>query len=270
MKKQKSKLLTKADTRRKLKMIAHRLSPNDWTRRLKRLEAEIRQFRNTELVPHEKHALVQEFLPRYVTDELHGRDVRELYPAIAEHLNQCARCYRGSVILRAALQDNAFESTLTDRLSPSISVPLWQRLEFPALRGKSPRVQFLLNPNLGFPLSTRAFAVRGAKSAAGELVLNEQVLFDKQPLLVQAWLHRDPQAEQVFDLRVLLNAPRDVLRQLHISLAWGKRKIAGYRERGQTIFHVGRADFSEPVSLSIESLSHEAAHRSQTPRAKKK
>ncbi len=222
-------------------------NPSPSKRQRHRLAADIVSAAQT---PEQKvkaltHAEVEELLAWYISDERAGKNVAQLYPAVAQHLASCAQCKNSYSVLKLAFSEPAASQEAAPPSSevqlPFLALPSqvpWYQEKASQLLGPDARVRFLLNPThlkSAFAHS-RLSSLRGAGETEESLVLDDDMLLGEQQTHVQVWLNRRAPDSDRAQVRVVIMSPTPLPEPLQLRLRWGNQDLAAALHEGQAIF----------------------------------
>ncbi|MGB8647935.1 MAG: hypothetical protein WCF84_22060 [Anaerolineae bacterium] len=250
-----SKPTASAAAMKRFQELERTLGHDTWERRIKRLAAEMIAQHEGETIESSLHQEVEELLPLYVPDELVGIDVVRRYPLVARHLAYCSECHTAYAMLKAALNEVVPQAP---GIAAASETQAWRRVEIPGSL-KRQGVKFVIDSNFLRTRYTQAVMLRGRGGGEREvLILGDQILVDKQPIVVETWLAPSAVGKERFDLRIVLKASPALARRAHILLDCGKHHAESRFKQGEAYFsRVSLTDIKVDVSLTIELVPYD-------------
>ncbi len=226
-----------------LERPAHQPTRSEWSRAIKQLARDLvaEQSRSSAIT----HAECEEVLPWYISDERQGKNVRQLYPAIWEHLQNCIICTDSYELLNRPtdqrLAKQTVERALMRRLPFLDPKPYetWFRCQEPQLLGRRLRTTFLFNPvHVQNLLSGPSLdGTRRVISTEGRfLLLNDQARVGEQELEVQALLMPSARSPGQFQMQLTVVAPEPLKTNLRARLYWQAQEFTLDLSAGKTTF----------------------------------
>jgi hypothetical protein len=222
------------------------------------------------------HADCQQFLDRYVSDELAELDVRTIYPQVWQHLQTCDQCWPHYDLLIDTLEHEQFaEPAARPRRSmPPLSFLSTSSVEEPwtsRLQAQIAGTPFHLSISISLSHLQKIFSpaqlltVRSEESlfpATTYLLLTDTIPFGGQTLVVEVTAAPVPEQSEQIAIHSLITCSGELPANLWAGLTWAdETRRSPVDPSGQTDF--GRVSLlalqSGLGSFKIEFEVHEAA-----------
>ncbi len=258
-----------------------RLGQADWERSVRQLARDLGGTARAARAAPDPHAMIQELLALYVSEELAGVHVREAYRQVTEHLANCTECATAYRMIAAALEAEGAArqdapGVAWTRQDVFSNVHLKQVMyhlrvagaEPPSrgstARGGAPLPALRARRKLGIPLT-----LRGGLEVKESLLFRDQIHVPEGSLNVRASISFPYTAADRFDLRVELSGAPALVRRVRAQVHSDRETAqAAFSKRGYACFkRMSFADSAAPLRLVLELDGKPVRQTSRAARA---